>query len=69
MTSVTKWGWVNVKGDVQDQVFDSPNAAIKEMQSRLGEDYDIQRITELGFKLAVVKVQISVIYTLDCPKS
>lgn len=65
MSSTTKWGWVNSGGEVQSETFGSPDAAIAEMQRRLGKGYDIERIAELGFKLAVVKVEISVIYTLD----
>lgn len=54
-----RWGWVNAGGEVQDQTFNTPDAAIKEMQRRLGgSDYDELRLHELGFRLALVEVTV-----------
>lgn len=54
-----RWGWVNAGGEVQDQTFNTPDAAIKEMQRRLGDsDYDELRLHELGFRLALVEVTV-----------
>lgn len=54
-----RWGWVNASGEVQDQTFNTPDAAIKEMQRRLGgSDYDELRLHELGFRLALVEVTV-----------
>ena len=54
-----RWGWVNAGGEVQDQTFATPDAAIKEMQRRLGgSDYDELRLHELGLRLALVEVTV-----------
>ena len=54
-----RWGWVNASGEVQDQTFNTPDAAIKEMQRRLGgSDYDELRLHELGLRLALVEVTV-----------
>lgn len=54
-----RWGWVNAGGEVQDQTFNTPDAAIKEMQRRLGgSDYDELRLHELGLRLALVEVTV-----------
>lgn len=54
-----RWGWVNASGEVQDQTFNTPDAAIKEMQRRLcGSDYDELRLHQLGFRLALVEVTV-----------
>ncbi len=54
-----RWGWVNAGGEVQDQTFNTPDAAIKEMQRRLGgSDCDELRLHELGFRLALVEVTV-----------
>lgn len=54
-----RWGWVNAGGEVQDQTFNTPDAAIREMQRRLGgSDYDELRLHELGLRLALVEVAV-----------
>ena len=54
-----RWCWVNAGGEVQGQTFNTPDAAINEMQRRLGgSDYDELRLHELGFRLALVEVTV-----------
>lgn len=69
-----RWGWVNAGGEVQDQTFATPDAAIKEMQRRLGglSDYDELRLHELGFRLALVEVTVKPVLVMasfdECKK-
>lgn len=64
--TTTCWGWLNAGGQAQDQTFPSPDAAIAEMQARLGKDYDIQRIHELGFRLALMEVTVKPVLAMAC---
>lgn len=56
------WGWVEPNGRIQDKVFGSPDAAITEMQKRPGgPEFDIERIADVGFRLARVEVCLTLI--------
>lgn len=58
-----KWGWINPDGDTQEKMFNSPDEAIKDMQSRSGSE--IERTYELGFKLVYLQVTATPIMVLE----
>lgn len=56
------WGWVNHDGRPQDETFDTAESALAEMRRRLGEsEMTLERLNELGFKLARVRVSFEVV--------
>jgi hypothetical protein len=60
------WGWVNHDGSPQDETFPTAEAALDEMQRRLGErDITLERLAGLGFKLARVRVSFEVVSMLE----
>lgn len=54
---IERWGWLNPDGTPQDEVFLTADEALSEMRRRLGEDHDA-RAFEIGFRLAVLNVEI-----------
>lgn len=61
--TIERWGWVDRNG-VQDEVFSTPDAAIAAMQKRVGDDVSMERIEEIGFRLARLAVTIRTVATL-----
>lgn len=61
----SKWGWVGRDGEAQLRVFDTPNEAIEDMKARLGDDFDIERCYQYGFKLALVSVEVKALMVLE----
>lgn len=63
-----KWGWYSKeKLKAQDRFFDSPEAAIKDMEARHGHAVSLQRLAELGYHLALVEVEVKTLMILDNP--
>lgn len=60
--TVERWGWIS-RDEVQDEVFVTPGAAIAAMQQRVG-DVSMDRIEEIGFRLARLSVTIRPVATL-----
>lgn len=68
----TRWGWLSCRnspvsqdGTPQDETFDTPDEAIASMQNRLGDGSTLERIAELGFKLALLRVTLSPVMVLE----
>jgi hypothetical protein len=65
-TEFTRWGWLSGReGTPQDKTFDTPDEAITAMQDRLGHEPTLEQITELGFKLALLRVALSPVMVLE----
>lgn len=53
------WGWISPNGKPQDVVFTSPDEAIAGMRERMGwDEFSLQKVLDLGFKLALLRVTI-----------
>lgn len=68
----TRWGWLSCRnsefsqeGTPQDETFPTPDAAIAAMQNRLGDESTLERIAELGFKLALLRVTLAPMMVLE----
>lgn len=70
-TEFTRWGWLSCltmfprDGTPQEETFPTPDAAIAAMQKRLGGEPTLEKIAELGFKLALLRVTLAPVMVLE----
>lgn len=58
------WGWINHDGAIQPDTFKTADAAINGMLAR-GAGESMQKIEELGFRLARLKLTLEVSATME----
>ena len=62
----TKWAWMKQCGGLQDGVYPTADAAIKEMRERTNWHLTIEEVMQrTGVRLAMVKVTVEAIAVLD----
>ena len=61
-----KWAWLKPCGTAQDDVFDTPDAAIKEMRNRMGWENSLEELMiNPGIRLAMVKITVEPVAALN----